>query len=139
MSFPGGARQLLHIGAGDGAEVAAWQAAGVTRLLLAEADPDTARALARREGIEVVTGAVSGDPEPRAFRRCNLPALSSFRAPEGLAELFPGLRLLAAEETVPLDPCALAARLEDAPAALVIEAPGEALSLEWDLGYPEDE
>ena len=43
MSFPGGARQLLHIGAGDGAEVAAWQAAGVTRLLLAEADPDSAR------------------------------------------------------------------------------------------------
>lgn len=138
MSFPagrGGApAHLLHIGAGTGAELAARQAAGETRFTLVEADPDTARALATRlrgmPGVQVIPGAVSADLTPRPFRRCNLPGLNSFRAPEGLKALFPGLRVLDENPVTPLDPVALVAGLElGEDAALLIEAPGEALGI----------
>ena len=134
MSFAEGLEQLVHIGAGAGDELAAWQAAGVDRMILVEADPDTARALAARVAgepeVQVIAGAVSADPAPRPFRVCNLPGLSSFRAPAGLEQLFPGLRVLAMREVTPLDPAALVAGLELGPrAGLVIEAPGEALGI----------
>ncbi|MFC4671059.1 hypothetical protein ACFO5X_21095 [Seohaeicola nanhaiensis] len=138
MSFPAGPdgmpAHLLHIGAGDGDGVTAWQAAGVTRFTLVEADPDTARALSARlrgtPGVQVITGAVSADLTPRPFRRCNLPGLNSFRAPEGLEALFPGLRVLDDSPVTPLDPVALVRELElGDSAALLIEAPGEALGI----------
>lgn len=126
---------ILHIGAGDGAELAAWQAAGAREITLVEADADTARALATRlagqPGLRVIAGAVSADPAPRPFRITNLPALNSFRAPEGIEALFPGLRTLGREVVTPLDPVALVAGLTPGTgaAALVIEAPGEALGI----------
>ena len=129
--------RIIHIGAGTGADLSDYLAAGVEAVLLVEAHADTAAELAaqtaREPRVETLQAAVSGDLQHRPFFRTNFPELDSLRAPtEELRILFPGMRLLSDKTTVPSDPVEL---LRDRPPAtegsqvLVLETPGESLSI----------
>lgn len=129
-----GAARVLHIGAGADLDLPACLEAGAQSVTLTQADPDLAADLrglaAPYPQISVIEAAVSAGPRPRAFYRASLPDLSSFRAPTALKKLFPGLKILSRDIVQPANPVTLARGLAgEGPAALVIEAPGEALGI----------
>ncbi len=135
---------VLHIGAGAGAELPAYLAAGAQHLVLTEADPERAAELRLAAAgvpvpgphVHLIEAPVSAGPRARPFYRTSLPELSSFRAPTALRKLFPGLKILSQDTLAPADPLALVQELgidanttPQSEAALVIEAPGEALGI----------
>lgn len=127
---------IVHIGAGDGSDMTAYLQAEPRAVLLAEANPEAVARLetlaAEHSGVTVVEAAVSADPEKRPFHHTNFPELDSFRAPTGLTELFPGLRVLSQAPVAPTDPAQLIGRLEldgDGSNLLVLETPGESLGI----------
>lgn len=128
--------EIVHFGAGAGAELEAYLDTGAARILMVEADPEAAAGLARagagRPGVETVRAAVSGDPRPRPFYRMNFAELSSLSPPGRLRELFPGLRVLAEDSVTPADPAALIGAADpggDGSRLLVLETPGESLGI----------
>lgn len=127
---------VVHIGAGAGTELPAYLAAGAGAVLLVEGRPDTAAELAARcQGeaprVTVRQAVVSGNPGRRPFFQTNFPDLDSLRPPVDLRDLFPGLRILAADPVASVTPDTLLAdRLEaDGFHVLVLETPGEALGI----------
>ncbi len=136
--------RIVHIGAGDGADLADWAATGAARIVLVEPIGELvaqARAAARgMDHVAVVEAVVSGDASPRPFHATALPELNSLRAPlPALIELFPGLRPAPQPARAPMlpqdlplgDPAALpeGADAPEACSLLVLETPGEALSI----------
>ena len=127
---------VVHIGAGAGGDLALYLEAGAKTVTLVEGDAGAVEQLeglaVAHEGVTVIPAVVSGDTRKRAFWQMNFPDLSSLRAPTGLKELFPGLRVLSKELVIPVDPARLIAPLELSDSGanlLVIEAPGEALGI----------
>jgi chaperonin cofactor prefoldin len=136
--------RIVHVGAGNGADLADWAATGAARIVLVEAIGELAaqaRAAARgMDHVAVVEAVVSGDASPRPFHATALPELNSLRAPlPALIELFPGLRpepqparAPVLPQDLPLGDPAPLSEGADAPEAcslLVLETPGEALSI----------
>ena len=141
LRFAGLLNRVLHIGAGSGSDLAAYLEAGARSVVLVEADPERAAALERlaadRPEVRVVEAAVSGAPGTRPFHITSFPELNSFRAPAGLKDLFPGLRILSSAKMVATRPAELVRQMEfptgEAGALLVVEAPGEGLGILQDL------
>ena len=136
--------RIVHVGAGNGADLADWAATGAARIVLVEPIGELvaqARAAARgMDHVAVVEAVVSGDASPRPFHATALPELNSLRAPlPALIELFPGLRPAPQPARAPMlpqdlplgDPAALpeGADAPEACSLLVLETPGEALSI----------
>ena len=129
--------QVLHIGAGAGADLPLYHGAGGVTLV--EGDEDAADRLGRLAAaddsgkVRVVAAVVSGDSRKRPFRRMNFPDLSALRTPSPvLKELFPGLKILSQDMVRPMDPAKIVGPLELSDSEtnlLVIEAPGEALGI----------
>lgn len=127
---------IVHIGAGACSNLDAYLETGAQAIVLVDPSADEAAELeargAGRAGVSVIEAAVSADGQERPFRRTNFPELDSFRAPTGLLELFPGLRILSEEQVTPMEP----ARVFDGLALdgegsnlLVLETPGESLGI----------
>lgn len=121
----------VYIGAGDACDLDAIRATGVSRIVLVEANPDTARALESRLGqdtaIEVVALAIGGFSGPGKLRLLNLPDYSSLRVPTGLQDLFPGLRQIGTADTDTYMAHELVMQLglpEDESHLLIVDAPG---------------
>ena len=136
--------RIVHIGAGDGADLDVWAATNAARIVLVEPMAElAAQARARARGMDhvtVVEALVSGDAAPRPFHATALPELNSLRAPlPALLDLFPGLRPEAQPARAPVlpqdlplgDPAPLpeGADAPEACSVLVLETPGEALSI----------
>lgn len=144
--------EVLHIGAGAGADLPRWRALATTRVTLVEADPvqagrlETAAAAtatgaagADAVPVQVIEGAVTADGTqaegkagPVMLCRYALPGLASLRPATGLMTLYPGLRQRDEIAVRALDPVQMVRELELAEAAdhlLAIEAPGEVLSI----------
>jgi chaperonin cofactor prefoldin len=136
--------RIVHIGAGDGADLGDWLATGAARIVLVDPMAELAaqaRAAARgMDHVTVVEAAVSGDAAPRPFHATALPELNSLRAPlPALIELFPGLRPEPQPARAPMLPQDLplgepapvpeGADSPEAASVLVLETPGEALSI----------
>lgn len=128
---------ILMVGAGNGAELPLLRQLGAGRLVLAEAHPGLADALARRIdpalGEEVWPQAVTAEAaETATLYIVNNPGYSSLRPPSGLCEDFPNLRetrqtgvparsLAKAIESLALD--------AGAQHLLILDAPGQAFDL----------
>ena len=136
--------RIVHVGAGDGADLADWAATGAARIVLVEPMAELAaqaRTAARgMDHVTVVEAVVSGDAGPRPFHATALPELNSLRAPlPALLDLFPGLRPAPQPARAPMlpqdlplgDPAPLpeGADAPEACSLLVLETPGEALSI----------
>ena len=138
MSFalPVPISHVLHIGAGYGSDIPSYTAAGLSQIILVEADPEAAVYLKtiadNTPGTQVIQAAISADPTARAFYRTSFSELNSLSRPERLAALFPNLRILSDDPVLPVNPAALLDQLElpqDGMGLLVIEAPGEAAGI----------
>ena len=123
---------VLHLGAGDGAELEAYLAEGAGHVVLVEPNPTLAAALARRcagDGrVRVLPVAVAERDGTAELQLFNLAALSSLRAPAQLSALFPGLRRVAGVEVETRSIASLLAELPppgDRPELVVIDTPGE--------------
>lgn len=88
---------IVHLGAGLCSELDDYLVSGSKRVMLVEPNPDIVRALRRRterlDNVEVVASAVAPTDGTASLKVYNFPAFSSLRAPSGLRNLFPGLRL----------------------------------------------
>lgn len=122
---------VVHIGAGLGADLAAYENLSDTRVVLVEPQPRLAAELrrntARVPGIDVLECAVGEDQGHALLHVFNLPALSSLRQPTGLQLLMPGLMQAAQIEVEirTLDEIVASLGLEsDGEHWLVIDAPG---------------
>jgi len=128
---------VVHIGAGTGAEVSIYLAAGLDPIILVEADPQILVHLRmleqQHDAVQVIEAAVTSRTGAQLFYRSNFSDLSALAKPgEALKELFPGVKTIGQEPMMPIDPvmvlqqCSLSA---DQAGLLVIEAPGEALGI----------
>ena len=128
---------IVHFGAGQGDDLAAYLAAVPTGILLVEPDEDALDVLLpKSEGqalVRVLAGAVAtGQDDTVTLRRFTLPGLSSLRAPTHLQRLYPGLKELPSQNVTRYDPVSLVRDLSLNDAAchiLVIEACGAAMEL----------
>jgi len=88
---------LIHLGAGRCRELETWIRAGFREIVLVE--PDQARAAELRsraaghDQVRVVESAVSAVDGESEFNVLSYPDASSLRKPEGLLDLFPGIRI----------------------------------------------
>jgi hypothetical protein len=129
-----GLDHLIHLGAGRCSELEDHLARKPGVVLLVEADPQLAEALAARTAdlpeVRVLCAAVAGQPEFRTLHRYNLPDAGSLRPATGLRELYPGLRLLEQLPVELIDPTELLQPLQVDPegdSLLIIDLPGEEL------------
>lgn len=127
---------ILHIGAGNCAELDSYIALNAKRIVLAEADPGRARGLMRRtagmDDVEVLPFAVDAESGRARLRIFNVPDWNSLRAPRALNRLFPGLRLLRESEVDAVSILDLIDTLDvavDANNWLVIDAPGSEMPI----------
>jgi hypothetical protein len=131
-STPPRCDHVIHLGAGRCTELDGYLAAEPGLLLLVEADPRLAEALAQRVAerpdVRVLQAVVAAQPGQATFHRYNLPDANGLYRATGLHELYPGLRLL---EEVPSETIGIAellATLNLEPGQrnhLVIDTPGE--------------
>lgn len=135
-ALPAPLGHVLHIGAGQGGDLSAYLDAGAQAVTLVEPDPEALvhlRQLAKDDPrVTVIGAAISVDQDAAGLHRFNFPDLNSLRPTETLEALFPGLEELGCEPVPLQTPSALLSVLE-MPAGqahvLVIEAPGEAMSI----------
>jgi DNA repair exonuclease SbcCD ATPase subunit len=125
---------ILHVGAGNGADLGFWHSLAPEKITLVEADPQCLPGLQQSadDKVEVLAGAVSADTQRSTLRRANLAELSSLKEPSGILSLFPGLQTLAQVPVPVHDPAELCGDLAlstEAQNVLVLEAPGEALGI----------
>lgn len=89
---------IMHIGAGNCAELDSHVATQAKRIVLVEADSAKAKGLSRRTAgigcVEVFPFAVGAESSSGRLKVFNFPDWNSLRAPLALKGLFPGLRLL---------------------------------------------
>lgn len=87
---------IVYIGAGRCSEYEEYKASGAKRIVLIEADPESARylreILTEEENTEIIERAVTASGEHRALQLYNVRRYSSLREATGLRELYPGLR-----------------------------------------------
>ncbi|SEO30078.1 hypothetical protein SAMN04488103_12022, partial [Gemmobacter aquatilis] len=128
-------RTVLHIGAGRGARLEEFRAAGATRIILIEPNESLAATLVRNchglEDVEILTAGFTGETGKAELQVMNLPSLSSLHSPApALKELFPGLQLLERQEISLLSPSELMQKiaLAEHPVQLVFDAPGSEFS-----------
>ncbi|KGM89144.1 hypothetical protein rosmuc_00628 [Roseovarius mucosus DSM 17069] len=86
---------ILMLGSGGETLLGSLPLAATTRVVRAEPDPRRARILQRQHvsdsSVTILPVAVAETAGPARLRRFNLSHATSFRAPTGLASLFPGL------------------------------------------------
>ena len=86
---------VLMLGSGGETLLGSLPLAATTRVIRAEPDPRRARMLQRQHvsdsSVTILPVAVAETAGPARLRRFNLSPATSFRAPTGLASLFPGL------------------------------------------------
>jgi septal ring factor EnvC (AmiA/AmiB activator) len=86
---------VLMLGSGGETLLGSLPLAATTRVIRAEPDPRRARMLQRQHvsdsSVTILPVAVAETAGPARLRRFNLSHATSFRAPTGLASLFPGL------------------------------------------------
>ena len=128
---------VVHIGAGSGAEVPSYCEAGLTPVILAEADPEAIPHLRRLEdqfpAVRVMQAAISARGSGLTYYRSNFSELNSLRAPsQEMRDLFPGLAILEQTPIAGTEPKTFLDTIE-LPAGqaglLVLQVPGEALGI----------
>lgn len=135
-TLPGPLGHVLHIGAGQGGDVDGYLAAGAQAVTLVEPDPEALAHLrmtvAGQDRVHVIGAAISAMPGNTDLYRFNFPDLNSLRPAQGLETVFPGLEILAREPVTVRGPAEIVSGIDLAEGqahVLVIEAPGEAMSL----------
>lgn len=134
---------ILHLGAGFGADLPACLASRARRIVLVEPAPEAQAALrgaaAGDARVRILPVAVAAEAGPALLREVSFAALSSLQAPApALHALYPGLRKTGA---VPVEARPLATLLsdagiageDDAPAVLIVDAPGVESTIVADL------
>ena len=122
---------ILHIGAGQGAQLDSWLATRAKQIYLVEPNSQLAENLTRRAGSEprltVLAAAVAENSGTVPLNIFNFAELSSIREPGDILKLFPGLRVSARPMVAAVTMNDLLAQLPPPSAdddLLVIEAPG---------------
>ncbi|MDN5849541.1 MAG: hypothetical protein L0H63_07840, partial [Nitrococcus sp.] len=122
---------IVHIGAGNGAELDDYQHISFERLVLVEGDTETAEELQAsvqgRDGVEVIEQVVAANAEPVMWHRYNLPALNGLLPPDDLQRVYPRLRVSSRERLPALRLQDLLDRVAVDPARsnlLVLDVPG---------------
>jgi len=123
---------ILHIGAGEGAELAGYLAANADHIRLMEPNPAAAAALQQIAAgvptVQVDGRAVTGQDSVAVLHVFNLAPYSSLHAPRELARMFPGLHVASEPEVATI---AVSSLMADIPFTrgrrnvLVLDAPGE--------------
>lgn len=123
---------IVHVGAGYCRELAGYLSEPAGRIILVEADPDQARELRQRvtdnNRVEVIAVAVAPIAGVVRLKRFRLGTLNSLRAPTGIHELYPGLRLQDEIDVEAITPRQLIEMLElrlGQSNRLIIDTPGE--------------
>lgn len=123
---------ILHVGAGNGAELETYLAAKPAHIRLLEPNPPAAKALqlaaANAPSVTVEASALAGQDGTATLRVFNHASLSSLRAPHELTRLFPGLHLVSEPEVATVSVASLLAGLPFAEGKrniLILDAPGE--------------
>lgn len=123
---------IIHIGAGQAAELEEWRASGAERIVLVEPNPHLAEQLRQRTcgeaNIIVVEAAITTTPTNNQLHEYNLPDASSLRPGTALKQLFPGLKIVNTYHVATLTPAQLMEQYgpePSEPATLVMQAPGE--------------
>lgn len=105
---------IVHVGAGNGKELEALSELAPVRAVLIEPDGERASDLARRTAdlpwAEVIEAALADTAGTAAFHRLNFRSLSGLSQPEGLTDLFPGLRATDSFDVDTLDMAAVLQR-----------------------------
>lgn len=134
LKFPAGpVGAIIHVGAGlcDGLD--SYLASAPTQLLLIEPNPQYAAELARKTAAGVVLEqAIAAQKGQAPFHILNFADLSCLKAPDGLRDLMPGIRVVKTPmvETGPLSDILDQSPLEtDRFNTLVIEAAGEEVAI----------
>lgn len=127
---------VVHLGAGQCAELDGYLNAKARRIVLVEANPDQARRLGRRvagfSGVEVIPAAVAAIGGRAVLKLFNLAACNSLRSPSGLQRLFPGLRFVQELEVDAMTPVELIERIglsAEEGNWLAIDTPGEEMAI----------
>lgn len=138
LKFPAGPiGAIVHVGAGlcDGLD--SYLASAPTQLLLIEPNPQYAAELARKTAADVVLEqAIAPQKGQAPFHILNFADLSCLKAPDGLRDLLPGIRVVKTPmvDTGPLSDILARTPLDGARFnTLVIEAVGEELAILQDL------
>lgn len=121
---------IIHIGAGDGAELEGYLASRFERIVLVEPEPDRAAAIeircANDPRTSVIAGALTGVDGEAELKTYNIRALDGLCHPTGLQDIYPGMRVLSRVIVPTLSPAALLKRIEPlpGPVRLVLHATG---------------
>ena len=125
---------LVHLGAGQCSELDEYLALSPRQLLLVEADSQLAKELETRiQGLtnaQVCCAAIAGKPGDAIWYRYNFPELNSLCPASGLMEIFPGLKLVEAQQVETISPVTLLEPLQleaEKENRLVVDLPGEEL------------
>lgn len=123
---------IIHIGAGQAAELGDWLKAGAEHIVLVEPNPTLAETLRQNTSgeprVTVVEAAITTNPANNLLHEYNLPEASSLRPATGLKQLFPGLKTVNTHSVATLTPAQLMEQYgpePGEPATLVLQAPGE--------------
>lgn len=134
---PAGIHTIVLIGAGDGADLPALRALNSRKMLLVEANPEQLKLLSRRiepalgEEVLPVAATHTGKAGAKLFL-CNNPRYSSLSRADQLEKHFPNLHITGETEvrTLPLpEILAAVSEVDDVGKLLILDAPGQSLSL----------
>ncbi|NKX30071.1 hypothetical protein HGE68_09350 [Rhodobacteraceae bacterium R_SAG6] len=128
---------VVHIGAGQGDDLADYVDAGLQTIVLVDAAPAAAESLRRRalgnEAVHVIEAAVNGTGGEAIFHNINFSDLSGLLPPsQTLIDLFPGVQITS---SVPMQAVAIPDLLhnvcsnQEGRGLLVLETPGVALGI----------
>tara|TARA_R110000868_G_scaffold101630_1_gene279658 strand:- start:3711 stop:5048 length:1338 start_codon:yes stop_codon:yes gene_type:complete len=121
---------ILHIGAGDCPELDAYQSTRAERIILVEPEPDRAASLERRcagdARVAVITAALAGENGEAELNIFNIRSVDGLRKPEGLEEIYPGLRLREQIVVPAISPAKLFEASGDlpSPTLVILQTPG---------------
>ena len=123
---------ILHIGAGQAAELDQWLACGAQSIVLVEPNPVLAEQLrqktAHQPQVKIVEVAVTPELSNNQLNEYNVPGVNSLRAATGLKTIFPGLQVINTHTVKTLSPEQLLEKymaLSGQEATLIITAAGE--------------
>lgn len=129
-SIPQDLETIVHIGAGEGQEVASYLNSNAKRVVLVEPNPTLAERLrqysSRDDRVEVLELAVDQDPKRTLLREYNLTEAASLYEPTALSNLYPSLQARQSHTVNVLTPDELLIKLQlgQGPNLLVVQAPG---------------